>query len=344
MANRYFKLAAGNNNWSAIGTWCTLADGSDPGASVPTSADNVYPSASIAAGATLTVDATAYCLDMDWTGATNSPTFARGNSNFSANGNITFIAAMVFTGAANAFYLSGTGTLTTNGLTIQSAIGVNGAGITVTLLDDFTSTTILYLFEGTLVTGNKTVACATFSILGAGAKVLTSGTSVINCSGWDYTGTNLTLTANTATIKVTGTGVFTGGGLTYYEVQLNGTAHTISGSNTFTNLILKADTTQTITFTDGTTQTITTPNITGSIGKVKTLQGSSTGGWAISKASGRVVCDYLSVSYSTASGGAAFYAGGNSTDGGNNTGWMFAKAVVSGMTKARVLSLVLWKR
>jgi hypothetical protein len=40
--------------------------------------------------------------------------------------------------------------------------------------------------------------------------------------------------------------------------------------------------------------------------------------------------DYLSISQSIATGGAAWYAGANSTDGGNNTGWIFSAAPIPG--------------
>jgi hypothetical protein len=43
----------------------------------------------------------------------------------------------------------------------------------------------------------------------------------------------------------------------------------------------------------------------------------------LSKASGTVSSDFLSISRSTATGGAGWYAGANSTDGGNNSGWIF---------------------
>jgi hypothetical protein len=43
----------------------------------------------------------------------------------------------------------------------------------------------------------------------------------------------------------------------------------------------------------------------------------------LSKSSGYVSVGYLSISRSTATGGAVWYAGTTSTDGGNNLGWLF---------------------
>lgn len=46
----------------------------------------------------------------------------------------------------------------------------------------------------------------------------------------------------------------------------------------------------------------------------------------LSKASGVVACDWLAISDNTATGGATFYAGRNSTQGANVTGWTFTDA------------------
>ena len=45
----------------------------------------------------------------------------------------------------------------------------------------------------------------------------------------------------------------------------------------------------------------------------------------LSKSSGIVECDYLDISNSNATGGAKWYAGANSVDNGNNSGWMFKR-------------------
>jgi hypothetical protein len=59
-----------------------------------------------------------------------------------------------------------------------------------------------------------------------------------------------------------------------------------------------------------------------------TLTSSSAGNaWTISKSSGVVSnLDYLNIKDSTATGGATWYAGANSTNQGNNSGWIFAAA------------------
>ena len=336
MANFYWY--GGTGNWSDYTNHWSANSGnspSSPKANAPTSADNCYFDVNSFTGASqiVTVDATANCKDMDWTGVTNTPQLAGGPTLF---GDVTMSANMTMNSSGGTLNVCGADShLTTNGLNVQFDIVV-WAGGKLTLSDNLITNNRISLYvrqTGILDTNGKTFTGKSVKIDQTGATTLTLGSSTLNLSdGWYYTGSNLTLTANTATINITGTGAFTGGGATtYYNVNLNGTAHTISGSNTFSNLTFKADTTQTITFTDGTTQTVTTPVITGSSGKVKTLQGSSTAGWNIIKSGGGLVSlNYMSISYSKATP-AFWQAGANSTNGGNNSGWLWGGPGIVGV-------------
>ena len=328
MANVYWHADGGN--WSDHAThWFNATDGGGGGHGAPPGADDsaIFDANSFDnPGQTVTVDATATCLAMTWTGATNTPTITQA-ADLEISGSLTTIAAMVWTSTAFSIYFEGTGNVTTNGLTIGCRIYVDNAATNITLIDALNITgKQLGISRGTIDTNDQAVTCATFATTGAGTRTLDLGASTINCTTWTLSGSNLTLTEGTSTIKVTGTGAFTGGGETYNNVELNGSAHTISGSNTFSTLTFKADTTQTITFTDGTTQTITTPIVTGSVGKVKTLVGSSTAGWTITKAGGgTVTADYLALSYSEGRPSRTWIAGVNSADTIGNTGWLFGK-------------------
>jgi len=337
LANVYWY--GGTGNWSDYTNHWSNNSGDSPSSnhgSAPGTDDNVFFDAlSFTAGSqTVTVDAAA-CLNMDWTGATNTPTLAIGGSVIYFYGNATLILAMAITGTTAGGGLTyrgaGANTLTTNGLSLGCVLQESTAATgSLTLQDNLTITNTsanAWLWnKGTLATGNFTVVVSgTIVFSGTDAKTFTPGTSVITGAGWNYSGSNLTLTANTSTINLSGTGAFAGGGITTYNiVNLNGTAHTITGNNTFAALVLKADTTQTITFTDGTTQTITTPTFTGSVGKIKTLAGSGLAGWTISSSISRTF-DYLSVSNSTITG--TIFNASNSTDGGNNFGWDFTPGV-----------------
>lgn len=335
MANRYWVGGTANWDGTAGTKWATTSGGAG-GAAVPTGSDNVFFDA--ASGAVTVTRATVLgsCLNCDFTGFTG--TFA-GSVTMSIWGNLTLSASMTLT-YTGIFYFGrdgGTGfTLTTNGVSIPCTIQKDTAGTTLTLADNLTCTKNLELNNGTIDANNKNVTIRNFTTT-AGTRTLTMGSGTWNLTGtitnvWDMSDvTNFTLNANTSTIKITDTSSvtlqFLGGGLTYNNLwwargASTGT-NTILDSNTFANLKDTGSVAHTDKFTDGTTTTITTMTVTGSVGNLITLNGSSTGGWTISCASGVISCDYLSITNSTATGGASFYAGANSTNGGSNSGWIF---------------------
>ena len=53
-----------------------------------------------------------------------------------------------------------------------------------------------------------------------------------------------------------------------------------------------------------------------------------------SKSSGNVAANFMSIQDSTATGGATWYAGGNSTNVSGNTGWIFSHRVGKGLALA----------
>lgn len=252
-------------NWNSVNSW-SAADGGACGASVPTNADNVYFTAnSFTAGSqVLTVDAAATCLDMDWTGATNHPTLSTSGQILSTYGNITLIADMVWTGTAGTIYAYGAAkTITTNALTLTGT-RLQSRG-TIILGDAYTATGDVQLgttgVSGSLDTGGFAVSCLKFAMPSAEAKTLTLGASTITCTAWDYSGSNLTVAANTATVNVTGTGAVALGAADWNgaDFNLNGTAHTVSGAATGIDDFTRNGTatkTDTVTFTSGTTLSV----------------------------------------------------------------------------------------
>ena len=117
---------------------------------------------------------------------------------------------------------------------------------------------------------------------------------------------------------------FVGGGSTFNCTLNQGGAGalTITGSNTFSNI---TNTVQpaSVLFTQFTTSTFTNFNLSGTSGNLITIGSVLAASHTLSKASGTVSADFLSISRSTATGGAGWYAGANSTNGGNNSGWIF---------------------
>lgn len=132
---------------------------------------------------------------------------------YTMRGDVVLGTGMSFASAAGSFNMSpltGTTTLTSNGVSLDRGFTVNAPGATVQLADDFLSIQPLTLTAGTLDANNKNVTCATFVSNNSNVRTLTlgSGTWDITSDGaasqfiWSITpGTNLTVTPSTATIK-----------------------------------------------------------------------------------------------------------------------------------------------
>jgi hypothetical protein len=102
--------------------------------------------------------------------------------------------------------------------------------------------------------------------------------------------------------------------LTYTVAGSTG-ALVLTGAGTFDTINFSDVTNaRTLTLPASTTTTITSAfNVNGTSGKLMTINSSSAGTRAtLSKASGVVSCDYLSIFDSTATGGASWLAGANS--------------------------------
>jgi hypothetical protein len=259
----YCVLATGNNNWSDHNIWSPNADGSSPGHAEPTATNNMYPSSSIAANATLTVDVTASTLGMDWTGATNNPILALGTNVVTVSGNITTIAAMAITyTSGNGIVITANSSITSNGLQWGCRVTVTGSA---TLLGNFsTANSIGLRTNAGLITNGYSLSCTAFDHSGYSGQTVTLGNSIISCTSFGFN--TVTVTANTAVISISGTGALAGGSVNYNGASFvtNGSAHTISGTMTgidnFTRHPTSHVNSNTITFTSGTT--ITANNIT----------------------------------------------------------------------------------
>jgi hypothetical protein len=302
------------------------------------------PSFSITAGTdTLTIQ-NSRIYNLDFTGFTGTLT----NSARGIYGSLTYSSGMTLTGGTNAvsFYAtSGTQVLTSNGQTQDFPLTLLGAGGTVQLADDLTvgATRALTITNGTFDANNKNVSIGTFASSGTLARsvLMGSGTwSLTNTTAttvWNLgTSTAMTLSASSATIAISTTSTNTRtmalGGLTYGTIT-----YTVAGSTGALTILTAvtpvtigtinfsdATNARTLTFQANRTFNITNFNVRGTSGNLVTLNSDTSGtAHTLSKASGVVYDDYLSVKDSTATGGARWFAGANSTNVSGNTGWFF---------------------
>lgn len=208
MAARFWVGGAGN--WSDITHWATVSGGAG-GSAVPTSADDVTLDGNSGTG-TITVDVASNSKSFDATSYTGGLTLV---GTLTVAGNLTMGAGMTFTPGTITLFLiatSGSWNITTNGKQMgPTQVGGGGSTATTwTLQDNFTSNSTLSIAGGTFNTNNKAIQASVFTSSSAIARTLTLGSSIITAvnptaTAIDFgTVTNLSITANTATFKLTG--------------------------------------------------------------------------------------------------------------------------------------------
>lgn len=280
------------------------------------------------------------------TGRVRNLTFANlaytvANTAITFYGDVTILGTTpTFTAGANAWTFaatSGTKTITTGGETLDFPITIDSPGATLTLGDALTmgATRRMTINQGTLNSNNYTLTMGEFYSIGSSVRGITFGSStwVILASGNCFdtnTHVNLTLSRGTGRIMFTSASAATmlaGTGLVWPILDLGGPGGVvIQGSgNTFADIQRSyAGSTSLFMPASGTTYVDDFTYEGLSAGARSTLTSTSVS--TISKSSGIIDVDYLAINNSTATGGATWYAGANSLNNGNNTGWIFTAA------------------
>lgn len=292
----------------------------------------------------LSISSTHRLKDLNFTGFSGS----LGTAGFSMLGNLTLSAGMTSADAAGTIsfiHTSGTKTITSSGIALNRPVQMNGAGGTVQLADNLNlGARALTVASGHFDANDFDVTCNNVDADGSTARTVSMGSGDWTLTGtgtvWDTNAnTNLTLNEETSRIIINDASAtaktFDGGGETFYDLLLTGTGtgtFDFVGSNTFHDFV--ADTPpHTIRFTAGTTTTVTHDfAVDGTSGNLMTIGSITASGHnLVFSGSGVILCDYLSVSRSTATPTApteTWFAGSHSTDGGNNSGWFFTDGAV----------------
>lgn len=218
MANRYWVGNGGN--WNDTAHWSTTSGGAG-GASVPTSADNaIFNGSSFSSGSqTVTINATANCLDFDWNGVTNTPTLAISND-INVYGNFRTVSGMNRSGDAYIYMkATSTGFTVTSGGKQFTRMQFDGAGGEWTLQDAL-NITYLDLNQGTLITNNQTVTVFSFWSDYNTTRGLTLGSSTWNNSGLFFI-SNGTFNLNAGTSTINQTFTDTGWSALTYKPNVN---------------------------------------------------------------------------------------------------------------------------
>lgn len=266
--------AAGGGNWTVGGTWV--------GGVAPTAADDALLSN---LSGNVTINSGALARSVDCTAGTGYTGVLTHNSAVNmqiGDGTagassiaLKFSAGMTYTKLStttSAFtFISSSGTqqtVTTAGKTMGNVIFNNATG-SWQLQDTFTSAATFTLTAGTLDTNNQAVNVSSCSNTASGVRTLTLGSTIITmtssgtAAAWG-TGTNLTMTANTGTLVLTGTaalGNFPTGATTNYNgmsIQFTGSGiQAFAGNCTMANLTRTGTTSVSdgLTFANATTFT-----------------------------------------------------------------------------------------
>jgi hypothetical protein len=255
MPSRFW--VGGTANWdNTAGTKWSLTDNGAGGASVPTSADDVFFTA-LSGAVTVTINV-ATCKSITFTGFTGT---LAGSAGLTVAGSVTLAPTMTIT-YTGVMTISATSTLTSVGKTFNGSLSVS-SGVSATLFDDwtivgsFSSNGTPTLIGGKTLTigtncnppalsanncnitlngtgtlsGNitSTTAClitinTSGTITFGSSLILSSFTSMTYIAGTVSVGTNtLTLTSNTGTFNING--------ITLYNLTIGGVSTITLGQN-----------------------------------------------------------------------------------------------------------------
>jgi len=245
MADRYW--VGGTANWDGTaGTKWSATSGGAGGASVPTSADDVFFNAASGASTVTIATGNTGAKSITCTGFTGTLT---GIASITVSGNITLVTGMTYSHTGGVT-IDGTATLITAGKAF-STLGINGAGITVTLGDALnTSTRTVAVTQGTFTT-----SASNYSITAGALISSNTNTRTISLNGSTVTlsaatpidfliSTNLTFNGGTSQINCSNSTatLSIGGGVTFYNVRFTSTTaattKSVTGQNTFNDLTM----------------------------------------------------------------------------------------------------------
>jgi hypothetical protein len=257
MADRYWVGGTGTWDGTSTTNWAASSGGAS-GASVPTSADNVFFDANSNVGTgtfTVTMATTPrVCNDFTASGLDGTMTLAGTSIGLTVSGSLTFQStnfSRTYTGTTT-FAATTTGkTVTTAGVSL-AVVTFNGVGGGWTLGSALTATGIITLTNGTLNTSatNYAITAAGFSSNNSNTRTLTLNGSQLTFSNSGATGfivsSSLTLNPGSSTISMSALGpTFAGAGLTYYNFSFSSTNgssgdKTVTGANTFNDFTVVA--------------------------------------------------------------------------------------------------------
>ncbi|MGZ5799246.1 MAG: hypothetical protein ACXWJZ_01275, partial [Burkholderiaceae bacterium] len=289
--------------------------------------------------------------DITFVGGSGNVAFTSGSYETYITGNISFRTSMTFVQGASTIWVfapRSNVSVTGNGIASPSfPITVQSAGCQLTFADTWNiggalthrcggikiPAGVTTGWDSYISNANNAAAVASVSVYGklqlrAGSGTIFSITNSIAFSSWPDVGGQVQLTSTSASTKTIATSGMT---LPDFAVVPNGSGtFAFTGGGSFPRLPSPYTAgTATITLASGTTTTIRSPGqdqMVNGTNIVTIKSGTGASAATISKASGLINYDFVTLQDLTATGGAVFSAGANSTNTSGNTGWAFSAA------------------
>ena len=344
----YWSLLTGGTVISTA--YATSSGGTPAVANFPLPQDTlIFDDTGLNTSATVSFSTAYYLPGVNAGARTLAMTLAFGSTTSVFCGDMTLPSSVSTSHTSGSVAFVTTGTSTTLNLNIVNSfscfvcalVGSNNG--TIRLLRNFTHVPAAGLpiqqYKGTFDLNGFQSSCQYYSIIGG----ITGTNTVVLAMGSNGTvlirgGTTSLFTVNTALTSwsYTGTGTIRGSTNAFTIQNSAGQSlPTIGLNSTATVIILNSCTIAGVVvvtpgvacelrLTSGITVTCTNFSLTGSAGFLASISAVTAGSRAtLTKASGTVSSDYLSIQDIAATGGATWYAGANSTNVSNNLGWIF---------------------
>jgi hypothetical protein len=350
--SRNLYWVGGSGNWNDQNHW-SLTSGGAGGQCTPTFNDDVTFDAGSGfspGNLTVTINVAANCRNMTWTGTwANNPTVA-GASTLSVFGSLLFHQNMTFSYSGGIFLdaTSGSWNVRMGNRQVSNNITFRGNGGTWGLLDSLATTSNIAHDNGNINTNNQNVRCQEWGSYNTNIRSISWGNSIVRIYNRLYANNNnYTWNYGTASFYFYGTqGVVPGtsaiAAFTFYNLySINASATNtfpyltvlndaefygstvFNGTTSFNNLKLFASKTYRFGSTFNTTisgEYIGSGNPCEPIYLFSTTAGQQ--GTIVIPISNTFSSDFANIQDLAATGG-TYYAGGNSSDYGNNSGWDF---------------------
>ena len=340
-----YYWVGGTGTWdTATTTNWSLSSGGSGGAGVPTSADDaIFNSASSSGSYTVTLGSTVDFKNLTFSGPASGTLSFNGVTYYLSVWGGNYVCAGTGVSLTNCTIFcttgSGTITITSNNVPFTTLLIARAAGTDVvnlgsamtasTQMGGGTFNTNNYAVTGGIVTSSTTVArninlgASVFTVTGNATPVnFSAGTSVptVNASSSTFNFTN----TSTKTLSV-GTRSITFG--TIKNSGAGSLSITSTGGVTTIGTLMNGASPSAFAFSSSQTINVTNFSVRGTAGNLVTITSTTAGTAAtLSKSSGIVSCNYLSLKDSAATGGATWYAGANSTNVSGNSGWIFTNS------------------